>query len=486
MSQPNILIIHCDQLRFDCLGFNGNPDIQTPHLDCLAKDSVNYNNHYTVYPICTPSRYSFWSSLYVHRHGAWDNHATLPGGCPTFPKVLRENGYRTAAVGKMHMNPVYQDIGFSHMELAEQNGTGWFQDDYHRWLMERGKIDRFDLHHQSDLFREETTDHLYDMCQCAQSDLALENDSTEWITRRAKEQIERWEDGTPSMLMVGYINPHHPFDPPAPYSTMYDPDRLTLLPGYTQEPPAHDVKANGTAMKYELLTQRDIRLMTAAYYGMISEIDRGVGELLALLREKGLYENTMIVFTSDHGEYLGFHHMMLKCNYLYDPLAKIPLLIKYPACEHGGTVNSELTENIDVAPTVLKVCGCEVPDTMQGKDLAGAEKRAFVFSEGQYGTQTKPCIGYMLRTDKFKLLVKGSMECAMLFDLEKDPFELQNVVNVPEYQEVYRKMKEQLSDFVLFQSYGKVYSNQNEPQIRSQSELDAQAEQMKAFIQSVW
>ena len=204
MSQPNILIIHCDQLRFDCLGFNGNPDIQTPHLDCLAKDSVNYNNHYTVYPICTPSRYSFWSSLYVHQHGAWDNHATLPGGCPTFPKVLRENGYRTAAVGKMHMNPVYQDIGFSHMELAEQNGTGRFQDDYHRWLMERGKIDRFDLHHQSDLFREETTDHLYDMCQCAQSDLALENDSTEWITRRAKEQIECWEDGTPSVLMVGY------------------------------------------------------------------------------------------------------------------------------------------------------------------------------------------------------------------------------------------------------------------------------------------
>ena len=136
MNQPNILILHCDQLRQDCLGFNGNADVRTPNLDRLAADSVNYENHYTVYPICTPSRYSFWSSLYVHQHGAWDNQATLPSGYPTFPGVLREQGYHTAAVGKMHMNPTYQDIGFSEMELAEQNGIGRFEDDYHRWLMD--------------------------------------------------------------------------------------------------------------------------------------------------------------------------------------------------------------------------------------------------------------------------------------------------------------------------------------------------------------
>ena len=91
MNQPNILILHCDQLRQDCLGFNGNADVRTPNLDRLAADSVNYENHYTVYPICTPSRYSFWSSLYVHQHGAWDNQATLPSGYPTLPSVVPPN-----------------------------------------------------------------------------------------------------------------------------------------------------------------------------------------------------------------------------------------------------------------------------------------------------------------------------------------------------------------------------------------------------------
>ncbi len=382
MNQPNILILHCDQLRQDCLGFNGNADVRTPNLDRLAADSVNYENHYTVYPICTPSRYSFWSSLYVHQHGAWDNQATLPSGYPTFPGVLREQGYHTAAVGKMHMNPTYQDIGFSEMELAEQNGIGRFEDDYHRWLMDNGKIDRFDLHHQSGIFYEEGKSHLYDMCQCAESDLEERFYSTEWITRRAEEQIGRWEEDAPSVLMVGYVSPHHPFDPPAPYSTMYDPEKLRLLDGYTQEALKRDVEANGTAMDYTSLSEGDVRAMMAAYYGMISEIDDGIGRLIGLLKRKGLYENTMIIFTSDHGEYMGFHHMMLKCNYLYDPLAKIPLLVKYPGQKDAGRTESALSENIDVAPTVLEACGVKAPASMQGKSLLTGGGRESYFRKG--------------------------------------------------------------------------------------------------------
>ena len=441
MTQPNILVLHCDQLRWGCLAFNGNPDVATPNLDRLARDSVNYQNHFTVYPICTPSRYSLWSGMYVHQHGAWDNASTLPPGYQTFPDVLRAHGYRTAAVGKMHMNPTYQDIGFGHMRLAEQNGVGRFEDDYHRWLMEQGKIDRFDLHHQSGIFRQEGCSRLYDMCQCAQSDLAREDYSTEWITRQAQEEIEQWKEGEPSMLMVGYITPHHPFDPPAPYSTMYDAKALTLLPGYLPQPLACDVETNGTAMKYEQLSEDDIRAITAAYYAMITEIDDAVGRLIALLREKNLYDNTMIIFTSDHGEYMGFHHMMLKCNHLYDPLARIPLLVKYPQHIHLPQNDTRLTENIDIAPTVLDVCGLPVPDTMQGRSLFDEKSREFVFSEGQYGTETQPCLGYMLRTSRFKLLVRGSMERAMLFDLEQDPFEMENVAEHPDDLETKKELQ---------------------------------------------
>lgn len=288
------------------------------------------------------------------------------------------------------------------------------------------------------------------------------------------------------MLMVGYINPHHPFDPPAPYSTMYDPKALTQLPGYLPQPLACDVETNGTAMKYEQLSEDDIRAITAAYYAMITEIDDAVGRLIALLREKNLYDNTMIIFTSDHGEYMGFHHMMLKCNHLYDPLARIPLLVKDPQHIHLPQNDTRLTENIDIAPTVLDVCGLPVPDTMQGRSLFDEKSREFVFFEGQYGTETQPCLGYMLRTSRFKLLVRGSMERAMLFDLEQDPFEMENVAEYPDYLETKKELQKKLSDFILFDSLGKVYRDRTAPQLRCQTELNAQAEQLKQFIQSQW
>ena len=486
MKQPNILVLHCDQLRWDCLGFNGNKDIRTPNLDKLAADSVNYCNQFTVYPICTPSRYSLWSGMYVHQHGAWDNTSTLPQGYPTFPGVLRDNGYRTVAIGKMHMNPTYQDIGFSEMKLAEQNGIGRFEDDYHKWLMEQGKIDRFDLHHQSGIFHMDDVTHLNDMCQCSESDLPLEFYSTEWITRNAEEELSHWEDGKPAMLMVGYISPHHPFDPPAPYSKMYDPYKIHLLPGYTEEPFAVDNATNGTAMDYNALTESDIRHITAAYYAMISEIDDCVGRLISILKEKNLYDNTMIVFTSDHGEYMGFHHMMLKCNHLYDPLARIPLLVKYPCNENAGQKDYAMTENIDVAPTVLDVCGLMTPASMQGKSLLTSNKRQFVISEGQYGTEENSCIGYMIRTERFKMIVRGSMENSMLFDLEKDPFELDNCANNPKYQQERQKLQNMLSNFIVFDSLGSVHRDRNAPQLRNQSVLDTQVKQMKEFIKARW
>lgn len=222
------------------------------------------------------------------------------------------------------MTPTYQNIGFSEMQLAEQNGIGRFEDDYHRFLMEHGKIDRFDLHHQSDLFRQSPTSHLYDMCQCSESDLDLEFYSSEWITQNALSQIDAWDPKQPELLMVGYINPHHPFDPPAPYSTMYNPDTLHLLPGYLDQPIPFDTQANGTPVDYSAITESEMRSIMAAYYGMITEIDDGIGSIIQKLKEKGLYDNTIIVFTSDHGEYLGYHHMILKCNHLYDPLGKNP------------------------------------------------------------------------------------------------------------------------------------------------------------------
>jgi arylsulfatase A-like enzyme len=141
-KKPNVLIIHADQHRFDCLGCYGNAQIKTPNIDALAADGVLYTRHFSTYPVCTPSRYSMLSGLYAHSHHGWGNHCTLAPGFPTFPKALRAAGYKTAAVGKMHFTPTYLDVGFDKMVLAEQDGDGRFDDDYHTYLMERGLIDK--------------------------------------------------------------------------------------------------------------------------------------------------------------------------------------------------------------------------------------------------------------------------------------------------------------------------------------------------------
>jgi arylsulfatase A-like enzyme len=128
---PNILILHADQHRYDCLGAYGNPNVQTPSIDALAADGIRFENSFCPFPVCTPSRYSLLSSQYVRQHLGWTNHCTVPPGIPTFPRLLRDAGYRTKAVGKMHFTPTYLDVGFEEMLLAEQDGPGRFDDDYH-------------------------------------------------------------------------------------------------------------------------------------------------------------------------------------------------------------------------------------------------------------------------------------------------------------------------------------------------------------------
>ena len=131
---PNVLIIQADQFRADCFGAAGHPDVRTPHLDRLAGDGVRYRNAYCTFPVCTPSRYSLLSGLHVRQHAGWTNRCTLAPGIDTFPRALRRAGYRTAAVGKMHFTPTYLDVGYDRLELAEQDGPGRYDDDYHREL----------------------------------------------------------------------------------------------------------------------------------------------------------------------------------------------------------------------------------------------------------------------------------------------------------------------------------------------------------------
>lgn len=455
-DRPNILVIHADQHRCDSLGAYGNPDIRTPHIDALAADGIRHDSHFCTFPVCTPSRYSLLSGLHVHQHLGWSNHCTLPSGLPTFPRTLRKSGYRTKAVGKMHFTPTYLDVGFQEMQLSEQDGPGRFDDDYHRYLQSEGLCDRLDLIDQRREYRKDASDEYWQTLGAMVSDLDEEHHSTTWIADRAMEELANWnEDG--NLLMAGFIKPHHPFDPPAPWHEMYDPDALTLVPGWTENCLPRDIAYSPGYFPNADTTEPQLRRAMAYYYATISQIDHHVGRMVDLLKQKGLYDDTLIVYTSDHGDFLGFHHLLLKGNHMYDPLMRIPLIVKYPGQCGAGQATAALSSNVDMAPTLLRRAHCEIPQTMGGLDLEERpEGRDAVFAEA--GRRE-----YMVRTRTRKLLLARDQDASLFFDLEGDPHELENLHADPTRREEVADLRERLLDWSLFTCPSPVHLDERGP-----------------------
>ena len=460
MTQPNILIIQSDQHRADCIGAYGNADIQTPHIDSLAGDGVRYDNSFCAYPVCTPSRYSFLSGLYVRQHLGGSNHCTLPSGLATFPRLLRDAGYRTKAVGKMHLTPTYADVGFDQLLLAEQNGAGRYDDDYHRWLRDRGQGHFVDLLDQESEYRRQAPDTYWDNVGALVSDLDEEYHSTTWIAERAVEEVATWNSGG-NLLMASFIKPHHPFDPPASWADMYNPNALHMLPGYTSTPQPQDLAFSRGYFPYDKMTEAKIRRAMAYYYATISQIDHHVGRLVALLKDKNLYDNTLILYNSDHGDYMGYHHLLLKGNYMYDPLIRVPLIVKYPGQQQAGSVCNALVNSTDCAPTLLQSAGCAVPRHMAGSDLLDLPEREFTFAESGSGHS------YMVRSQRYKLLWCRDDVQSQLFDLEEDPYELHNLYADSGHGQIVVHMKSALAQWALFNAPSTVHLDEDAPIVRA-------------------
>lgn len=445
-DRPNILVIHADQHRADCLGLAGHPDLRTPNLDALGADGVHYPNSYCCYPICTPSRYSLLSGLHVRQHLGWSNVSTLPAGLPTFPRLLRAAGYRTAAVGKMHFTPTYLDVGFTEMELAEQCGDGRYDDDYHRYLREQGLLDGIDLMDQEPAdIRPDAPAAYWESCGAMVSDLPEEHHSTTWIADRAVERIERWEGGG-NLLMVGFIKPHHPFDPPAPWADMYGPDRLHLPPDYRERIPRLLRDYGYHYFDYDAITEPRLRRIMAMYYATISQIDHHVGRLVDRLRRQGLYDNTLILYTSDHGDFMGHHGIFLKGNYMHEALVKVPLIVKYPGSAAAGTVSAGLVSNVDVAPMLVAAGGAEVPEHWPGNDFRRhPEGRDTVVAEAGSGTE------YMIRRGRGKLIRcrPGTRGVDQFYDLNRDPREFENRIDDRAYAGEIARLREALALWAL-------------------------------------
>ncbi|OLF14313.1 hypothetical protein BLA60_04040 [Actinophytocola xinjiangensis] len=474
----NVLVIQADQFRADCLGVAGNRDVRTPHLDRLAADGVRYRDAYAPFPVCTPSRYSLLSGLHVRQHGGWTNHCTLAPGVETFPRALRGVGYRTAAVGKMHFTPTYLDVGYDHLALAEQHGPGRYDDDYHRELAAAGLAPVTDLVDQEHEFRASAPQSYWDSYGAGRSNLPPQWHSTTWIGERARRELANWTDDGPNLLHVSFIKPHHPFDPPDGWDDAYDPDALTPLPGWTDTIPTADRGHRREYFDYEPLDLPRLRRVMAHYYATITHLDHEVGRLLDLLAERGLYDDTLIVFTADHGEYLGFHHLLLKDGPMYDPIVKVPLLVKFPGRHRAGETSTALVSLIDIAPTVLSTCGLRQAAPLPGNDLTDpAPGHDCVFAEDR-----RHGVAGMARTGEYKLLW-SDVAGEALFDLTADPHELTNVVDDPVHGEALRRLRETVARWALFDATPPTYLDHDAP--RRPSVTGGRAARRELFAHAV-
>ncbi|MBF0244546.1 MAG: sulfatase-like hydrolase/transferase, partial [Planctomycetes bacterium] len=303
--------------------------------------------------------------------------------------------------------------------------------------------DRVDLIDQEAEFRDHAPQEYWDTFGAMTSDLDEEHHSTTWIGDRACAEIDNWKSGG-NLLMVGFIKPHHPFDPPAPWSAMYDPASLSLLPGWTET--LHHGDEGKGYFNFGSLTEESLRRVMAMYYACISQIDHHVGRMVNALKQLGLYEDTIIVYTSDHGEYMGSHHRLLKNHNMIDPLVRVPLIIKGLGSGGPRGRDSRLVNNIDVAPSLLSAADLPLPATMIGLDLNDSGRTSeYVFAEDHKGQ-------YMVRSTRDKLLLSSPEKHSMYFDLTTDPLELTNLYCDETYRGRINELIKALLDWRLFRA----------------------------------
>jgi arylsulfatase A-like enzyme len=254
-------------------------------------------------------------------------------------------------------------------------------------------------------------------------------------------------------MMVSFIKPHHPFDPPEPWDGIYDEKTIPLRPGWTDTADPDDVAYARGYFPHESLTEAQVRRATAFYYGTISQIDHHVGRMVAALKATGVYDQTMIVYNSDHGEYLGHRHLLLKGGRMYDPLVRVPLIVKWPGNARRGERSLDLVSTVDLAPTIAKAAGCEAPAFWPGTDLAGEARREVVFAEVRRGRRVE----YMARSRTRKLLLSEEEAHCRLYDLERDPLERVNAAGDGAYRSDARALREAVLRWLAHETPTPVY-----------------------------
>ena len=495
----NILFIMCDQLRWDYLSCYGHPRLKTPNIDGLAAQGVRFTRAYVQSPICGPSRMSFYTGRYMSSHGSTWNGFPLKLGELTLGDYLRPLGLRTALVGKTHMQADAEGMARLGIDPASTIGVRaaecgfdpYERDDglhcvgpdgrfdprpprYNRYLNDKGYEGDNPWHDWANAAQGEGNKLAsgWAMRHARRPARVREEDSeTPYMTRRAIDFMTE-AAGEPWCLHLSYIKPHWPYIAPAPYNTMFGPDDV---------PPAvrsEDERADphpvyGAFMKHMVsraFARDEVRReVIPIYMGLIKQIDDQLGHLFRFMRDRGLMDDTLIVFTSDHGDYLGDHWLGEK-DLFHEPSVRIPLIVYDPSAEADGargSVCDALVEAIDLAPTFVDAAGgdaAEQAHRLEGRSLMPwlrggdtSEWRPCVISEYDYsmqpasvwlGREPREARLYMIADQRWKYVHAEGFR-PMLYDREADPSELRDLGADPAYAGPRARLHAALSDWAL-------------------------------------
>ena len=463
-KRPNILWICTDQQRYDTIGMLGYDHVDTPHIDRLAAEGVAFTHAFCQSPICTPSRGSFLTGMYpsaVHVNG--NGNDFFPEHPPLVTRLLAEAGYDCGLIGKLHLASAYQRIeprindGYRYWQYSHAPRDNWPQGhDYADWVREKG-------HSLKELARDP-------------SGVPAELHQTTWCAEKTIEFLSEERQG-PWLASVNVYDPHPPFNPPEAYRNLFDPaqmpnplfrdsdleqqEKLAAVDFQSQgrhpdeldisspvipmawKPSEGQPKMDGKQIGGEITTRRDAQTLRAAYCAMIKLIDDQVGRILKALEESGQRDDTVIIFTSDHGEMLGDHGLIQKGCRFYEGLVRVPLIFSYPGRFREGWVSDALVEVTDKVPTLLELAGLEVPERIQGRSLLPLltgrtemdEHREAVRCE-YYDALDMPdgTFATMYRDRRHKLVVYHGHGLGELYDLMNDPGEFENLWDEPDAQ----------------------------------------------------
>jgi arylsulfatase len=458
---PNILFILSDQHNAKVLGCRDHPDVQTPNLDRLAGEGVRFENAITQNPICTPSRVSWLSGQYCHNHGYYGLSGPNPGGLPTVLGHFRRHGYRTGAVGKIHC-PEY-----------------WVEDDCD-WFHETcgSSIDGRSRTYAAHLAERDLT-HLEDHGALQEfgakgrqtvdgraSKVSYEDSQEGWAVRQAMGFMGESADARrPFFAHVSLPKPHQCYAPGQEFWDLYDESKLTLPPNADHDLEGKAPHLQRTARNWR---ERDWQLFEPntfeagrlrklrGYLGNISHVDHAVGELLDWLKAQGLERDTIVVYSSDHGDYACEHGIMEKApGICSDAITRIPMIWRWPERFKAGHMAEEIVEAVDMANTLCALSGLDTMETADGKVishlLAGETGEVRRVGVTEFAWSRSVRMGKYRYVYYPREMFAGDHPDGFgeLYDLEADPWEMRNLYFEAEYAEVVQEMKGELIDWLV-------------------------------------